>query len=276
MNKIIIRLISTLVPSLLAQYVYKKITCPQPSKFRQHELDVLNKSQKSNMNFGNFKIQLYHWEGKGQNILLVHGWEGHAGNFANLIEKLIQKDYNVYAFDAPSHGLSSVGKTNLFESADLVTVLLEKFCIESVISHSFGSVVMTMALYKNTHRHIQKCVLFTTPDQFMERVNSISSQVGITPKVKQHLIQKLNAELANQKAPFDIYGLNVSHVVREIYVPNALIIHDKNDRIIPIEQAQRVQKNWNDCLLYEVEGTGHFRILRTDFVLQKAISFLDT
>lgn len=32
-------------------------------------------------------------------ILLVHGWEGHSGNFADIITRLVHEGYYVLAFD---------------------------------------------------------------------------------------------------------------------------------------------------------------------------------
>ncbi|MEM7535028.1 MAG: hypothetical protein AAF639_22825, partial [Chloroflexota bacterium] len=73
----------------------------------------------------------------------------------------------------------------------------------------------------------------------------------------------------------DVRSIGVSENVKSMNVKKGLIIHDKNDRVIPIEQAINVQRNWANSELLEIEGTGHFRILRTDFVLKKAIEFLE-
>ena len=69
--------------------------------------------------------------------------------------------------------------------------------------------------------------------------------------------------------------LNVSDFVKIAKVDKAFIIHDKADRIIDISQAQDVYNNWPQCEMLEIEGTGHFRILRTDWVIDKVIDFLN-
>ncbi len=270
MNKYLVKLICTIFPNQIVSFAYNQLTNPQVQKLRQHELDILDKSQKETLKFEHFDIQLYTWQGGQEKVLLIHGWEGQAGNFADLIAKLQEKNYTIYAFDAPSHGFSSKGKTSLFEFTSLVSILIKKFQVKKLISHSFGGVATTYALYNNQDLHIDKYVLLTTPDKFAERINDVATQIGITENVKNKLITKLEKE-----TKLDIHKLNVSDFVKSINVAKSLIIHDTNDKIIPIERARNVQKNWKNCTFLEIQETGHFRILRTQSVIDKTIEFLN-
>lgn len=269
MIKKITYFVSTLFPNLVVNYAYKQLTNPQVKKLRPNEIDVLNTSNKETISFKGFDIQLYTWQGGEDKILLIHGWEGQAGNFADLIPMLIEKNYTVYTFDAPSHGYSSRGRTSLFEFTELVGILIRKYEVKKLISHSFGGVATTYALFTNKDLCIDKYVLFTTPDKFIERINDVKEQVGITEKVKEKLIKRLEKELS-----LDVFKLNVSEFVKEINVSKALIIHDKEDKVLPINRSMNVHKNWQNSKFYEIEGTGHFRILRTKYVLEKTIDFL--
>lgn len=269
MNKSIIKMLSSLFPNQVVAFAYHQLTNPQVKKLRPYEMDVLDKSQKEILKFQGIAIQLYTWHGGSDTVLLVHGWEGQAGNFADLIQKLIAQNYTVYAFDAPSHGFSGKGKTSLFDFIALVEVLIIKYGVKKLISHSFGSVATTYTLFRNKDLKIDKYVLLTTPDRFIERINDVSSQVGITDKVKIKLIKRLEKE-----TNLDVTALNVSDFVKSINVSKSLIIHDTKDSVIPIERSKSVQKNWKNCELIEIQGTGHFRILRTDLVIDKVLAFL--
>lgn len=271
MKKKLIYTLSRLFPNQVVAFAYKQLTNPQLSKLRSHELEVLEKSKKENLPFKGFDIQLYTWQGGTDKVLLIHGWEGQAGNFADIIEKLQTQNYTIYAFDAPSHGFSSKGKTSLFEFTELVSVLIRKFGVSKLISHSFGGVATTYALFSNPDLYIEKYILLTTPDKFSERIADVSQQVGITENVKNKLVARLETE-----TPMPVQDLNVSEFVKKVNVAHALIIHDKNDRIIPIHRSKNVHQNWKNCEFLEIEGTGHFRILRTDFVLEKIVDFLKT
>jgi pimeloyl-ACP methyl ester carboxylesterase len=262
--------LSTFFPNQVTDFAYQQLSNPQIKKLRPNELSVLDRSEKEKFTFGDFEIQTYKWQGGDKKVLLIHGWEGQAGNFAELIEKLVANHFTVYAFDGPSHGFSSKGPTSLFEFTQLVGVLIRKYEVSKLVSHSFGGVATTFALSNNLDLKIDKYVLLTTPDTFLERIEDVSAQIGITEKVKNKLIKRLETETL-----LDVRGLGVSTFVKTINVGKSLIIHDKNDTIIPIQRSRNVYNNWEACEFLEIEGTGHFRILRTNFVLEKTLEFLE-
>ncbi|MCH3882286.1 MULTISPECIES: alpha/beta fold hydrolase [Tenacibaculum] len=270
MKKLLVRIASNLFPNQITSFAYNQLSNPQVRKLRENEITTLEKANKEKFKFKDFDIQLYSWEGGEKKVLLIHGWEGQAGNFSDLIEKLLIDGFTVYSFDAPSHGYSSKGKTSLFEFTELVGVLIKKYQVKLLVSHSFGGVATTYALFKNQDIQIEKYVLITTPDKFLERINDVSEMVGINDKVKNLLINRLEKETNN-----DVKNLNVSEFVKSINVEKSLIIHDINDKVIPISRSKNVHKNWDVSKFMEVEGTGHFRILRTKEVINSVINYLN-
>lgn len=269
MKKTLTRLACQLFPRRLTRFAYDQLTNPQVRKLRTHEESTLNKATKVPFMFQGFTIQCYTWEGGEKSVLLIHGWEGQAGNFSEIIEALIKRGFTVYGFDAPSHGYSSKGRTSPFQFTELVIALLKKFEVKNLISHSFGGVATTYALYKNQDIAIDNYLLFTVPDKFSERIDDVCGMTGITNAVKQRLILKLQRETGT-----DVNALSVSEFVKHINVKQALILHDKNDTVTPIERARNVHQHWKASTLLEVEGTGHFRILRTDSVIAQGVAFL--
>ncbi|WP_298546339.1 alpha/beta fold hydrolase [uncultured Aquimarina sp.] len=270
MKKDLVRIASNLFPSAIASFAYNQLTNPQVRKLRKNELNTLDKSEKEDFKFKEFNIKLYTWTGGQKKVLLIHGWEGQAGNFSDLVAILLENGYTVHSFDAPSHGFSSKGGTSLFEFSELVGVLIKKYNVKSLVSHSFGGVATTYALFNNPELSIKKYVLLTTPDKFTERIDDVSEMVGINDNVKSKLINRLEKETG-----IPIETLNVSEFVKTINVQKALIIHDKNDKVIPISRSKNVHQNWAASEFREVEGTGHFRILRTKQVLDTVIDYLN-
>ncbi|WP_299519275.1 alpha/beta hydrolase [Winogradskyella sp.] len=270
MKKSLIRMASLLFPKSVTSFAYNQLTNPQVRKLRDNELATLNQADQSNIKFKSFDIQLYTWIGGAKSVLLIHGWEGQAGNFSDLIGILLENGYTVHAFDGPSHGFSSKGKTSLFEFTELVGILIKKYEVTNLISHSFGGVATTYALYQNPNLTIDKYVLLTTPDKFIERIDDVCNMVGINDNIKQRLIERLENE-TGQSVP----DLNVSDFVKSINVKQALIIHDKNDKVIPINRSLNVHNNWSQSEFKEITGTGHFRILRTVSVINSTIEFLN-
>ncbi|MEL6538911.1 MAG: alpha/beta hydrolase [Bacteroidota bacterium] len=270
MRKLMVKVASNVFPGAITSFAYNQLTNPQVRKLRENELATLDKAEKETYPFKGFDIQLYTWPGGPKTVLLIHGWEGQAGNFSDLVEELLQNGYTVHAFDGPSHGFSSRGSTSLFEFTELVGLLVKRYQVKHLVSHSFGGVATTYALYSNPEVQIDKYVMLTTPDRFVERINDVSEMVGITDRVKKRLISRLEKEIQ-----LDVETLNVSDFVKTINVDKALIVHDKNDRVIPIGRSKKVYDNWNAAEFKEIEGTGHFRILRTQEVLRDVIQFLD-
>lgn len=269
MRKSFVRIASFLFPDSVVKFAYNQLTNPQTKKLRENELITLEKAEKNQLEFKEFQIQTYCWKGGDKKILLVHGWEGQAGNFSDLVDLLIKENYTVYSFDGPSHGFSSKGRTSLFEFTELVSVLIRKFAVKNLISHSFGGVATTYSLFANQDIEIEKYVMLTTPDRFSERISDVARDTGVSGKVVKKLTDKLEKEL-----DIKVSELNVSTFVRNINVKKALIIHDRDDQVIPIERSLNVHQNWDNSQFVEVTDTGHFRILRTEGVLKIVLNFM--
>lgn len=270
MRKTLTKLYSWLAPRKMAALAFDAISNPQIRKHRPHELAILEAAKQETIKFRDFDIRTYQWGAQQQEkVLLIHGWEGQAGNFSDIIRELLARNYQVLAFDGPAHGFSSRGRTSLIEFGELVGQLIRQHQCKKLISHSFGGVATTGALHRNPDLEIERYVLLTTPDKFTERIDFVSEQVGITNKVKRILIRRLEAELDAK-----VDTLSVSNFVQVAKVKKALILHDQNDKVIPIAQSRNVCASWSACELKVLEGTGHFRILRTEHVIQELCDFL--
>ena len=70
------------------------------------------------------------------------------------------------------------GKTNFFEFTELVGILIKKLCVKLLVSHSFGGVATTYALFQNQDIEIKKYILITTPDKFTQRIDDVSEIIG--------------------------------------------------------------------------------------------------
>ena len=271
MKKNIIRFLSSIFPNVFVSIAYKNLTTPKTHELRAHEVVVLDHAKQDYFTFENFKIKTYQWGSGSKSILLVHGWEGQAGNFADLINVLVQNDYTVYAFDGPGHGSSSKGETSLFKFSNLVGALIRKFKVKKLASHSFGGVATAVYLGKNPDIFIERYVLFTTPNKFEDRIKFVAETVGVSDKVTEMLFDKIE-----QEEGILIRDMNVADYAQKSRVEKALILHDTNDRILPLDQSEEVNLVWENATLEEVKGTGHYKILRTEQVLQRALEFLDS
>ena len=264
-----IQIADKLAPSWTANLAYKFLTNPRFHKLRPFEEEAIEKAEKEDVEIVGFQIRTYKWGNGTRNILLIHGWEGQGGNFGMLIEPLMALGYTVYAFDGPSHGFSSKGDTSLFEFGEVVSALLERFEADDAISHSFGSVATSFGLWNRKDIHLDKLVMITTPDRFEDRVKDVSEKVGVSMRTQKRLMNRIAEETG-----YDPYDLAVSTYSNELNVGEALIIHDENDKVIPVSQSESVADAWKVARLVKIANTGHFRILRDEQTVRLIESFL--
>jgi len=270
MRKRLIHFLSNLFPASFAKRAFHVLTHPQIKKLRRHELKVLDSAEKEQFDFNGTKLATYHWPGEGKKVLFIHGWEGQAGNFSEIIERLKNTDLNLFAFDAPAHGFSSTGETTLWVFGDAVAAMIEHIKPDYLVSHSFGGVATTSALKNNPQFKISKYLLLAPPDSFSERIDQIAETVGISNKVKLLLKEQIQHEIE-----LSIKDLSVSNFVKTITIPEVLILHDEADKVVPIEQSLRVAENWSVAEHITLKGTGHFRILRDEKVHAQIEAFFN-
>src|SRR5262249_63894 len=85
--------------------------------------------------------------GSGPRVLLVHGWEGNASDFALMSESLQSMGYGVVTFDQPAHGRSTGRQTTLpAMSRAVLDVARASGPFVAVIGHSLGGSATLLAL----------------------------------------------------------------------------------------------------------------------------------
>ena len=256
--RIYFKFLDLLFPSVAARKVYHLMSNPGIHKLREFEVKALERSVKEQIKFKSYNIQKYAWGNNGDPVaLLIHGWEGQAGNFGAVIDLLLEKGYQVIAYDAPAHGNSSKGNTSMFEYADFVSARLKIHKPVLIASHSFGSVTAAFALKENPEVHVKQWYLITTPFHFRDRINEMAEFIGVSARTINRLITNLEKEIniSLNDLNMEVYGGNLKNL------GEALIIHSSSDRVIPIEKARLTHKAIPQSKLIELDNLGHYRIL---------------
>lgn len=260
-QKLYFKTMDRMLPSVAAKQVYKVMSNPKIRKFKDFEEEVLAKAHKEIIKFKHFDIQTYSWGEKNDKVaLLIHGWEGHAGNFGALVEILVAKGFYVVSFDAPSHGKSSIGTTSMLDFAELTTLKVKEFKPKVVISHSFGSVTSAYALRDNADVNVDKWILVTTPHDFKTRIKEVSDYIGITHRTTNRLIKLIEEDTKSSvdTMNMDNFGHKLGHV------SDVIVVHSTTDRIIPIAAARNTHKAIPQSTMIELDNLGHYAILWSD------------
>ncbi|MEO0403239.1 MAG: alpha/beta fold hydrolase [Bacteroidota bacterium] len=122
-----LRFLERVAPNFIVKKAMYALSHPKMRPLRPHEKALLESGMSKKESFRDHQIQTYHWPGEGKKVLLVHGWEGQTGNFAELIPRLQAVNYDVHAFDAPGHGNTVSNNTSFFEFRDWMTDLLSRW-----------------------------------------------------------------------------------------------------------------------------------------------------
>lgn len=254
---------SRLAPNLAAVAVERLFFTTRRTEPRPAERDVLRSATPVQL----AGMQAWSW-GRGPTVLLVHGWNGRATQLGGFVKSLVESGYRVVAFDAFGHGQSPGRRSSLPELAVCIRqVVAELGEVYAVIAHSLGGAATTLALSQGLQ--IERAVLISPPADPRRFLEAFGTALGITEKVRNRVQQRVETRLS-----MPMKDMQIDAIARSMRTP-ALIIHDQNDKEVPVEVGQSIADAWPNAELLLTEGLGHQRILRSEHVTRVAVRFID-
>lgn len=245
---------------------------PRVRTLRKSEESILNTAFLKQLTYNDFSLIQYEW-GKENNktAFLVHGWEGQTANFTSLIPTLLEANYRVVSIDAPSHGNSSIGPTNMFEFAEVLKHYFKKEKPDLVVSHSFGSVNAARVLRLLPEFNLSLWLIVTTPNNFKSRINEMAAKFKLSQSVKQKLINNIQKDVNE-----NINNLNMVTFCSNLKnVNKALIVHSRLDKVLPVEGAREVNAAFKQSNMIELDNYGHYSILWSEELKSILINVLN-
>ena len=203
-------------------------------------------------------------------MLLLHGWSGRGPQLGAFVEPLLAKGYEVVAFDAPGHGRTPGNTSNIFRMTEsLLAVTRHVGTIDTVITHSFGSMLLAYAM-RHTDFQAHKAVCISSPTTSIFLIDRFCDVMQVNDKVKKSLLRFVEQEFGQ-----DIWEkLSADKNVQNCHIP-ALIVHDKDDHDVPYSLGQQLADAWPVSRFHLTTGLGHRRILRDKHVVQTVSEFID-
>ncbi|MEH6456514.1 MAG: alpha/beta fold hydrolase [Cocleimonas sp.] len=249
-------------PALANKLAIKLFFSPRASKQKLPEIPDLQQHwcEYLKTDGSTSKCRVY-TAGTGPTVLLVHGWEGSAFSMSAIAKQLLEQGLRVVLFDLPAHGFSPGKKTNIIEVSEIIQLLTaQENDLLAIVSHSFGSVCAGHAIKSGIKpKHFISIGAPTSMDFIFD---SFCNTIGASEKIKKELINSVEDIL---KTPYETESL--TNVAKQFNM-NGLIIHDRNDRIVPYEQANELLKSWAGSKLFTTEKLGHNRMLKNKDVIE--------
>ena len=259
---------SLLFPELAGAWAERLfLTPPRPRDAAAAALDLID-ARSSIVEHKGRAIVTWRWGScDAPAVLLAHGWGGNAAQMRPFVFPLLGAGYRVIAYDQPAHGVSEGRLTGQPDFAEVMAeVAWHHGEVQGVITHSLGGAAAALAVARGLR--VDSVVAVSPP----------ADLVGYSRRfARWHWIPE-PARRAMQTAIEERYGVRWEELELARLAPRlrarALVIHDRDDRVVPWTQGASFARPWPGARLHSTDGLGHGRILAESSVGRAAADFI--
>ena len=243
------------------------LTPPRPRYAAASALDLID-ARSSFVEHKGRLIATWQWGGNdAPAVLLAHGWGGNAAQMRPFVYPLLSAGYRVIAYDQPAHGVSGGRLTGLPDFADVFSELAWHYGgVKAVVAHSLGGAAASLAHARGLP--LESVVLVAPPADLVGYSRRFARWYWIPEAIRDSM----------QAAIEERYGVRWEDLEPARLAPRlgarALVIHDRDDRMIPWTQGARIASLWPKARLLSTDGLGHGRILADEEVVRAAAEFI--
>ncbi len=200
-------------------------------------------------------------------VLLVHGWGGNAVQMRAFVAPLVAEGLRVVAFDHPAHGLSEGALTGLPDLADAITeVAWEHGKVRAIVAHSLGGPATALALARGLPA--ERVVLVSAPSDLVGHSRRFARWHWLPESVRGAMQAAIEERFGVRWAEMEVSRIAPRLAAR------ALLIHDRDDRIVRWKQGRVFAQHWPGARLLLTRGLGHGRILQDAGVVRAVADFI--
>ena len=218
---------------------------------------------------GGASLAAWEWNvgGPRGSALLVHGWSGNASQLGSFVAPLVASGHHVVAVDLPAHGATEGNFATVVLLAHAVAELGRRLRPRIVVAHSLGGTSTSYALTKGLEP--ERLVLLAPPARLPPYLAHFAEQVGLSQQMQARLLRRVER----------VIGRPVSELDLMLHAPTfgevrTLIVHDRDDAVVPLASSQELVSRWPGARLVVTEGLSHDRIRRDREVVAQVVRFL--
>jgi pimeloyl-[acyl-carrier protein] methyl ester esterase len=227
-------------------------------------------------------------EGKGKDVVLLHGWAMHSGIYKDLV-KLLSKDYRVHSVDLPGHGKSQAQGGFTLDS--VCEQLHEQLPVSATwIGWSLGGMIALQMADTYTEQ-VEQLILFATNPAFVKRADWLHGvEISVLENFARELaenyqrtlrrfyalqvrgaenasqtLKQLNNELLRFGEP-DVKDLgsgldilkhaDLRQALRSLNCPVAMIFGQR-DTLVPVGVIDDIKNIKSGCHCASIKSAGH-------------------
>lgn len=253
--------VGRLAPDLVASKMHRAFLTPRDLPPRDWELPLLADAERITLRFG---LSALRW-GRGPAVLLLHGWEGRPTQFAELIRALVRAGYGVVALDGPAHGHSPGHEANvvLFARA-LLEASSELPPLKAVIGHSLGGAGALLATQLGLRT--EALVTIAAPARILGALRRFAHFVGLPKQARARFVRMVEESAGMPAAQLDVERYRLDFP--------GLVVHAKDDPMVPFAEAESIHAAWSESHLLALEEGGHSKSLADPRLIEAVLELL--
>jgi pimeloyl-ACP methyl ester carboxylesterase len=203
--------------------------------------------------------------GRGPTVVLLHGWGGRAAQLSSFIGPLVARGFGVIALDAPGHGASARGRSSAPQFARALQAVVPEGAF-AVVAHSLGAAAAALALRDGMR--VARLVFLAPPAYPPAWFDVYAQRLGLGSALQARIVA-----LSERRLRLRWTDLHVPALAASLEAP-LLVIHDRLDRDVPLEDGRAVAAAWRGSRLVETTGLGHVALLRDPGAVSEAVDFI--
>ena len=265
------RVLSALSKPKAAEKAFELFCTPQ-YRNKKSLTGIFQKAEKLNFDFEGNLIKGYRFNHPSRaKILITHGFESTVLNFDKYVQPLINKGYEVLAFDAPAHGHSSGKRINVLMYKNMLQYINRHFGpFHGYMGHSLGGLALSLFLEETEHDSSTQLVLIAPATETTTAIDNYFKFLQLDEGVRKEFDQLVTMK-ANKKPEW----ISISHAAKNIKA-RVLFLQDKEDELTPYSDVVPIiQKNYPNIKFIISKGLGHSQIYRDGHNLKTIVDFFD-
>ena len=128
-----------------------------------------------------------------------------------------------------------------------------------------GGAASSLALLRGLHA--ERVAFIGAPSDPTEIFAAFLQRIGLPTHLHRSIYAKFEREFGVDSRELPVrpprHGENIP----------ALVVHDRDDREVPYDSAERILRTWPGATLLATEGLGHRRVLRDASVIRHVVAF---
>lgn len=268
------RIVGLSSPRKAAEQAFELLCTPYSRRRKYKAPPAFKQAELLSFDIDNYNINGFRWNAgensNGKKALICHGFDSLSYRFVGYVNLLREKGFEVFAFDAPAHGVSSGKTVNASEYRDMVLKADELYGpFDAIMAHSFGGIAVTLAVERLEDNENKRLVLIAPATETTTMVNTFFKYVPVSKSVRVEF-DKLIEEVGGKP----ISWFSISRIMQHVTTPT-LWVHDKDDTVTPYKDMEHLVEMGLPHVEFEItEGLGHSDIYRNERIAKRIVSFL--